>query len=324
MYCSSQFFLSLGVITFLYYLYECLKSPLQLLYYQWLEIQGKAIPLTEKFGKWAAITGSTDGIGKAYARELAHKGFNIVLVARNEEKLKETADDIAKEFGVEVYTIKADFSHGPAIYDKLFQDLAKKPIRLLVNNVGIGHNPPGITPSFTAEHLWDVIYVNLGAATQLSRHFVDLWLKQGISGCVVNISSMLEGQPAPYGAVYGATKAYLRSFTTALQHEVQSFGITIQLLSPGAVATKINSYSAWCLKGNLLVPTAEVYAKWAVNTLGKCDQSTGYIWHAVHLATMKWLPTFLRIEMVKMLVKAVTDDTTNIYEASIRKQYGQL
>ncbi|XP_073821617.1 hydroxysteroid dehydrogenase-like protein 1 [Musca autumnalis] len=283
----SQLFLwglaTLGLATFLCILYESLKSPLQLLYNHWLERINKFVPLTERYGKWAAVTGSTDGIGKAYARELARIGFNVVLIARNEEKLKQTANKIENEFGVEVFTVKVDFSHGPKIYEKLFQELDKKPIRLMVNNVGIGHNPPGIISSFKADHLWDMIYVNIAAATQISRHFVDLWLRQKVSGCLVNVSSVLELQPCAYGSVYGASKAYLQSFTTALQHETAPFDIDVQLLSPGAVKTKINGYSSWVRKGNLWIPSTEEYAKQAVYTLGKSSTTTGYFWHGIHM-----------------------------------------
>ncbi|XP_058977381.1 hydroxysteroid dehydrogenase-like protein 1 [Musca domestica] len=320
--CCLEFLTTLGAIVLLYFLYECLKSPVKLLYYQWLEREKKLPPLTDKYGKWAAITGSTDGIGKAYSRELARKGFNIVLIARNEEKLRQTAKEIEQDFGVEVSTIKADFSHGAVIYDKLFQDLEKRPIRLFVNNVGIGHNPPGIIPTYDAQHLWDMIHVNIAAVTQLSRHFVNLWLRQGVTGCLVNVSSILEMQPCPYGSVYGATKAYITSFTKALQLEVESFGINIQLLSPAGVRTKINKYSSWILKGNLIVPTAEDYAKWAVNTLGKTRASTGYFWHGIQTMVLKLMPTRWRSELIIKLAKITVDDTTNINEHDIRRKYG--
>ncbi|XP_073822521.1 hydroxysteroid dehydrogenase-like protein 1 [Musca autumnalis] len=320
----SQFFLSLGFATFLCYLYECLRSPIQLLYNQWLERNKKLVPLTERYGKWAAITGSTDGIGRAYARELARIGFNIVLIARNEERLKQTANEIEKEFGVEVFTVNADFSQGPGIYEKLFQELDKRPIRLMVNNVGIGHNPPGIISTFKARNLWDMIYVNIAAATQLSRHFIDLWLKQKVPGCLVNVSSVLELQPCVYGSVYGASKAYLQSFTLALQHEVAAFDIDVQLLSPGGVQTKINGYSSWVRKGNLWIPSAEEYAKWAVNTLGKSNTSTGYFWHGIQATILKCFPVRLRCVFVKLFASTMADDTTFMNEADIRRRYGHL
>lgn len=128
-----------------------------------------------------------------------------------------------------------------------------------------------------------MINVNIGAATQLSRHFVDLWYRNGTKGCIVNISSLLDLQPCPYGSVYGASKAYIRSFTLALQREVKPLGITVQLVSPDGVATKINRYSSWMMKGNLFIPTADAYAKWAVGTVGKSSATTGYFWHGIQV-----------------------------------------
>ncbi|XP_013114149.2 hydroxysteroid dehydrogenase-like protein 1 [Stomoxys calcitrans] len=297
MWCSS-FFACLGVLAFLNYLYGTLKSPIQLLYHKWLRFSKKDISLLEAYGVWAAVTGSTDGIGKAYARQLARKGFNIVLIARNEEKMQRVAEEIENDFGVGVYMVKADFSLGKPIYEKLYQDLAKKPIKLLVNNVGIGHNPPGPVGNFSSDHLWDMINVNIAAATQLSRHFVHEWYSNGIKGCIVNISSGLEQQPCPHGAVYGASKAYLRSFTLALQHEVEHLGIRVQLVSPGFVVTKINNYSSFIMKGNLFTPQADQYAEWAVESIGKTKATTGYFWHGVFNTIVKVLPWWMRSQLI--------------------------
>ncbi|XP_075151242.1 hydroxysteroid dehydrogenase-like protein 1 isoform X1 [Haematobia irritans] len=298
----SNFFIFLGVLTFLNYLYERLKSPIQLIYHKWFK---DPIPLTEQYGTWAAITGSTDGIGKAYARQLARKGFNIVLIARNEEKLKTVAKEIENDYGVEVLTIQADFSHGKIIYDKLYKDLEQKPIKLLINNVGIGHNPPGPLGTFTSEHVWDMINVNIAAATQLCRHFVRIWHREGTKGCIVNVSSGLELLACPYGSVYSASKAYLRSFTVALQHEVEQSGITVQLLSPGFVATKINSYSRALMKGGLFAPQANDYAEWAVNTLGKSSYTTGYIWHGILNSIFTIIPWHMRSKLIVIVFRGL-------------------
>ncbi|XP_075153826.1 inactive hydroxysteroid dehydrogenase-like protein 1 [Haematobia irritans] len=310
----SNFFVILGLLTFLNFLYESLRSPLQLLYHKCLQYQNKDIPLTRKFGKWAAITGSTDGIGKAYSLELAKKGFNIVLISRNDGKLKTLAKEIEDKFGVDVFPVKADFTQGFSLYEKLFHELDKKPIELLVNNVGIGHNPPGTICTFTAQHLWDMMNVNIGAATQLSRYFIDLWYRTSKKGCIVNVSSITANSPCPYGAVYGATKAYLNSLTIALQHEVKSMGIEVQLLSPHFVATEINNYSTFIRKGYLLSPQPEIYAKWAVNTLGKCDMTTGYLWHGIMHTILSVLPLRWRCKLVMLHCSVFSDNVSNFLD----------
>uniref|UniRef100_A0A1I8NN42 Inactive hydroxysteroid dehydrogenase-like protein 1 n=1 Tax=Stomoxys calcitrans TaxID=35570 RepID=A0A1I8NN42_STOCA len=302
-----SFFTYLGFLVFLNFLYDTFISPLQLLYHKWLKVLSKEISLVEKYGKWAAITGSTDGIGKALARQLARRGFNIVLIARNEEKLKRVAEEIENDFGVEVYKVQADFSHGKPIYEKLFEDLAKKPIKLLVNNVGIANSTPASVETFSSEHLWDMINVNIAAATQLSRHFVDLWHRKGIKGCIVNISSALELKPCPTGAVYGASKAYLRSFTLALQHEAKPLGIRVQLVTPAFVVTRMCNYSAFLMKGNLFTPQVDQYAEWAVESIGRTPYTTGYFWHGILITFIKITPWRLSNKLAVIIASYLTN-----------------
>lgn len=146
----------------------------------------------------------------------------------------------------------------------------------------MAHKPGNIT-TFSPEHMWDVINVNIGAATQLSRHFINNWQKAGTKGLIVNISSGIGLQPCPFGSIYGGSKAYMRSFTYALQEETKNLGISVQLCAPNLVVTKINNYSKKIMQGHLFVPRPEEYAKWAVSTLEKTDETSGYFWHGVQV-----------------------------------------
>lgn len=128
-----------------------------------------------------------------------------------------------------------------------------------------------------------MININIGAATLLSRFFIKMWQKRQVKGHIVNISSGFGLQPCPFGSVYGASKAYIHSFTLALQEETKKLGITVQLLSPNFVITQINSYSTPIMNGNIFIPKPDEYAKWAVSTLGMVDETTGYFWHGVQV-----------------------------------------
>ncbi|KAI8125621.1 hypothetical protein FF38_08052 [Lucilia cuprina] len=303
------YLLSIGIYALFCYLYDNLKTPLYLLYYTWKQrhIQQEKY-LKEKYGIWAAVTGSTDGIGKAYARELARLGFNIVLISRNESKLKAVAEEIENQYGVQICTVQCDFAKGVEVYNHLFKRLAENPIGILINNVGIGHSPPGPIGTFSPEHMWEVINVNIGAATHLSRHFINKWRKEKVKGLIVNISSGIELQPCPFGSVYGGSKAYMQSFTKALQEETKNLDITIQLCSPNFVVTKINSYSKKVMRGNLFIPQPEEYARWAVSTLGKVDETTGYFWHGIQNAIWKILPYRLRTALFVIIGKKLIDN----------------
>lgn len=150
--------------------------------------------------------------------------------------------------------------------------------------------------------LWDIISINIGALTLLCRFFVDKMKKKG-RGAIVNVSSGSELQPLPFMTVYAASKvkqtstsffvdsninqrnlqAYVKSFTAALRYEYSKYGLTIQHLSPMFINTKMNQFSKRLQKTSIFVPNAATYAKHAVSTLGKMDESTGYWAHGVQV-----------------------------------------
>ncbi|KAG8239188.1 hypothetical protein J437_LFUL018380 [Ladona fulva] len=132
------------------------------------------------------------------------------------------------------------------------------------------------------QELWDIINVNVGATTMMSRMVLSDMVQRG-KGAIVNISSGSELQPLPLMTVYAASKVYLKSFSDALRYEYQGSGITVQHLSPLFVNTKMNEFSHRLRKSSVIVPDATTYAKNAVHTLGVTDHSTGYWAHGVQV-----------------------------------------
>lgn len=269
------------------------------------------LDLKRKFGSWAVVTGSTDGIGKAYAKELAKRGINIVLIARSKEKLINCAQEIENEFRVETKWIQADFSKGAIVYDHIAKELDDIPVGILVNNVGCSYGKLDEMSEFPEAVLWNVINTNIGAVTIMSRMLINK-MKESGRGAIVNVSSGLEQQAAPYGALYAASKAYIKSLTYSLQYEVANYNITIQLLSPAFVVTKINSYSSVIMRGGLTIPTAETYARWAVFTLGRTKHTSGYFWHAIEIILSSIVPYRGRCYVAAWLAKLLRKYQTNI------------
>ena len=117
------------------------------------------------------VTGSSEGIGQAYAYELARKGINIILISENERRLKTTKSIIEDRFAVKVDYIVADFASDKPneTYDDIYKVLSGKDIGLLVNNVGVGYKNPDVLLNIPREDLWRLIYVNVGAATMMSH-----------------------------------------------------------------------------------------------------------------------------------------------------------
>ncbi|GJQ70173.1 hypothetical protein Trydic_g22633 [Trypoxylus dichotomus] len=250
--------------------------------------------LVQKYGSWALITGCTDGIGREYAKELAKRGLNIILISRSKEKLQTTADEIEKEYSVKTKIVVADFSKGAPAINQIREEIRNFEIGILVNNVGTQYSYPMCVGEVPEEQLWDIINVNVGAVTMMTRMLVEVMKKRG-KGAIVNVSSGSELQPLPLMTVYAASKVYVRNFTRALRYEYSGCGITIQHLSPMFINTKMNDYSRTLRTTSLLVPDAQTFAKHAVRTLGKLDYTTGYWSHGIQSFLMMLAPEWARI-----------------------------
>ncbi|XP_044267593.1 hydroxysteroid dehydrogenase-like protein 1 [Tribolium madens] len=250
--------------------------------------------LIKKYGQWALITGSTDGIGKAYAHELAKRGLNIVLVSRSTQRLKNVAKELETEYSIKTKIISADFSLGGQAIEIIKQELGVLDIGIIVNNVGKQYDYPMYLGEVPEQDLWDIINVNVGAVTLLCRLFVEDMKRKG-RGAIVNVSSGSELQPLPLMTVYAATKAYIKSFTAALRYEYSKHGLTIQHLSPMFINTKMNHFSQTLRESSTFIPDASTYARHAVSTLGKMDESTGYWAHGIQYFFTSIPPVWIRM-----------------------------
>uniref|UniRef100_A0A1A9WL19 Uncharacterized protein n=1 Tax=Glossina brevipalpis TaxID=37001 RepID=A0A1A9WL19_9MUSC len=288
----------IGLISIVLFLHDNLKSLISISkavlqpYFQPHLSQS----LVDKFGKWAVITGATDGIGRGYAKELAKRGLNIVLISRTKEKLIATANEIENLYKTKTKWIVADFSKGKEIYEHIKQELLGIPVGILVNNVGRMYDYPDELCNQPEDLLWEIININIGAVTFMSRLVIPEMKKQR-KGAIVNISSGSELQPTPLVAVYAATKRYIRSLSLAIECELYEHNITVQCVIPGFVVTKMNQFSETLLQGNYFTPPAETYARWAVFTLGKTKETTGYWTHAMVYCFIKLFPEWLRMRV---------------------------
>lgn len=256
----------------------------------------EAVPLTVKFGTWAVVTGSTDGIGKAYALALASRGINVVLISRCEKKLAAVAEEITLRHLVSVKTITADFSKGKEVYEKIKKELKDVPVGILVNNVGRQYKYPMEVGKVDEQELWDIVNINVGATVMMTRITLPQMVERR-KGAIVNVSSGSEHTPLPFMTVYAASKVFIKSFSEALRYEYRKYGITVQHLSPMFVNTKMNDFSKRLRETKIFVPDAETYAKNAVNVLGILDSSSGYWAHGLQTFFTKISPIWIRIRM---------------------------
>ncbi|ACK73004.1 short-chain dehydrogenase/reductase SDR [Gloeothece citriformis PCC 7424] len=181
--------------------------------------------------KTALITGASGGIGYELAKLFAFDRYNLVLVARSEQKLKEIAEDFKSQFGVFVKVIVKDLSLANApeeIFEQLQQEGMK--IDVLVNNAGFA------TYGFFAEtdlkSQLQMMQLNMVALTHLTKLFLKDMIAQK-EGKILNIASTAAFQPGPLMAVYYASKAYVLSFSEAIANELKGTGVTVTALCPG-------------------------------------------------------------------------------------------
>ncbi|EEB09907.1 steroid dehydrogenase, putative [Pediculus humanus corporis] len=268
------------------------------------------IPLSVKFGTWAVVTGSTDGIGKAYALGLAKRGINIVLISRNEKKLTDLSQEIMHRHLVTVKTITADFSKGEIIFDKIKKELEDIPVGMLINNVGKQYTRPMYVGDVNDRELWDIININIATTVMMTKMILPKMVERKKGG-IVNISSGSEHQPLPFMTVYAASKAFIKSFSDALRFEYRKYGITVQHLSPMFVNTKMNDFSHRLRQTGIFIPDAETYANNAINLLGILNNSSGYWAHGLQSYLTKIPPIWIRTYIGAIMNQVFMNDYYN-------------
>ena len=187
-------------------------------------------------GKTALITGASSGIGAAFAQELGRRGMNVVLVARSEGKLRALAAEISQKYKVQAEVIVADLNQ-PGAAQQIFQEVEKRTLAIdvLVNNAGLGSH--GFFETSPRERQQEQVMVNVAAVVDLSHVFMPSMLKRPGETAIINVASTAGLQPLPYMAVYGATKAFVISFSEALAEENRGRNLRVVALCPGATET---------------------------------------------------------------------------------------
>lgn len=187
----------------------------------------------------ALVTGASSGIGAAFARRLAADGTDLVLVARSADGLERLAAEVGTTSGITAEVLPADLGSAEGC-DTVAQRLddGASPVDLLVNNAGIGTS--GAFGEIDLQQEVDLIALNITAVVRLTHAAVGPMRARGRGG-VINVSSLTAFQPYPFGANYGASKAYVTSFSKALHTELAGTGVGVLALCPGFTRTNFQS-----------------------------------------------------------------------------------
>jgi len=185
----------------------------------------------------ALITGASSGIGEAFARQLVNRDIAVVLVARRQERLQL----LAEEFGGDTEVIVADLATPEGVSrvaDRLRDQT--RPVDLLVNNAGVGLYGP--ISDKTGERAQSLVRLNIEAVVALtSAHVSQLMTRTYCPGGIINVGSLAGELPTPYATTYGASKAFIRSYTYGLHEELRGTGIRVLLCAPGVTESELGA-----------------------------------------------------------------------------------
>lgn len=185
----------------------------------------------------ALVTGASAGLGAAFARKLAQRGYNLILVARREERLAKLRDELMSPSGGTVELVCADLSDDLAVANLAAMILGRDDIEILVNNAGFGVQGPFYRADI--EKNLAMIRVHVLATVRLTHAVLPQMIARN-RGCVIQVSSLASFLTAPGAVSYCATKRYLNSFSLSLQAELQNTAIRIQALCPGFTYTEFH------------------------------------------------------------------------------------
>ncbi|UIN54922.1 SDR family NAD(P)-dependent oxidoreductase [Pseudomonas kribbensis] len=194
----------------------------------------------------ALVTGASSGIGAVYAERLAARGFDLLLVARDQERLESAASKLRDAHGVQVEVLKADLTQKDEVL-KLEQRLrSDSSISLLVNNAGVAVN--GLLANADPEVLEQLIQLNVTTLTRLAAAAASAFTRAG-RGTIINIASVVALFPERFNATYSASKAYVLSLTQTLNTELEGTGVKVQAVLPGVTRTEIWDRSGFDASG---------------------------------------------------------------------------
>ena len=236
----------------------------------------------------ALITGASAGIGEEFARQLAGRGYDLILVARRRDRLEQLAEQIPTTAHVVECDLTTDAAGLPGLVKQTGVD-----VDLLVNNAGFGTRGRflELDPAREAE----MVRVNCEAVVTLTHAFLPAMVERGRGG-VITVASTAGMQPLPYEAVYGATKAFAISFSEALWTELRGTGVRVLVVNPGPVKTEWQGVAGY--DENTPIPPGMITAE-------QCVTDALHAWDRNKRSTVtgRFFPWFMRASKAPKGVK---------------------
>ncbi|KAL2834483.1 very-long-chain 3-oxoacyl-CoA reductase [Aspergillus cavernicola] len=282
-------------------------------------LPGKSLRSFGPKGSWAVITGASDGLGKEFALQIAHAGYNIVLVSRTASKLTTLTDEITSKYpSVQTKMLAMDFARNEdQDYEKLKALLGDLDVAILVNNVGKSHSIPvpfALTPE---DEMADIITINCMGTLRVTQLVVP-GMTQRKRGLILTMGSFGALLPTPLLATYSGSKAFLQQWSTALGSELQPHGITVELVQ----AYLITSAMSKIRRTSALIPNPRTFVKATLSKIGNNGGTPTYAYSSSPYwshGLVAYLATCVANPMSKWLINQNKGMHESIRKRALRK-----
>ena len=253
---------------------------------------------------WTLITGASEGLGREFAILAAAEGRDLILTARQADKMEKLAETLRARHKIAVEVLPTDLRDAEAVEALWRRASSRRRIDILVNNAGFAYNGPFASDDFQREA--DSINVNVMALTLLMKRAVPHMIAAG-GGRVMNLASTAAFMPGPNMAVYHATKAYVLSLSAAVSEELRGTKVTVTCVCPGATATNFArdaKMEGVRLFKTVSLPSAKSVAKsgWRAMKRGRRIRVTGLMNKALAFST-RFLPRTLAARFTGLFLK---------------------
>lgn len=254
--------------------------------------------LLTQYGEWAIVTGASSGIGLEMAIQLADAGFNLIINARNQERLLRAEQQLT-QYNIQVKSVVADLSERAGI-EKIIQASQGLKIGLLINNAGFGNSGRFIDADLETEI--NLLRVNCEAVMALTHYFARQF-KQLQKGGIIFLSSLVAFQGVPYAANYAASKAYIQSFAEALAIELKPFKVDVLAAAPGPVASGFGQRADMKM-GSSIDP--DKIGVPILTALGKQNNVIPGLRSKVLIYSLRTVPRFIKIKIMEKIMGGFT------------------
>tara|TARA_B100000315_G_scaffold260765_1_gene325002 strand:- start:16592 stop:17386 length:795 start_codon:yes stop_codon:yes gene_type:complete len=250
-----------------------------------------------RYGQWVVVTGASSGLGADFARQLAQKGMDIVLVARRKDRLNEVADEIMNDYNVQTKVIPVDLTLENAV-DEVADSVSDLEVGMLVNNAGFGL--VGYFGAQDEKRQANMVKLNCLAPVELAHKLIPQMVERGKGG-IIFVASTAAFQATPFFSVYGATKGFNLLLGEALWCEYRKKGIDVLALCPGYTETEFQEVASISGGSGMSIAKSPAVVRTALKNLGRVPS----VVHGKQNWTMSFIQRFVPRKSVIKLSGAV-------------------